>query len=477
MSHDVIVIGAGTNGLAAAHLLARAGRKVLVLERQAQAAAGLDKGWVPPALVRELGLDRHGLRIHAADPWLTVALPDGGRLELSRDVARSAEAIRRLSARDAERWPEFCARMRRLAGFLETLYLAPPPAVDARGARDLLQLAGMGWRARGLGKRGMIDLLRVLPMPVAELLDDWFESDALKAALGAAGILHLRQGPRSGGTAFNFLHHHVGSPAGVFRPSLSNAGAVLAALPGVELRRGAAVTRINVRAGKVAGVVVSDREELTASLVVSSADPRATLLGLTDPGWLDPELVRAVRNIKCRGVTAQVSLTLDRPAGFDTLSLGRSLEHLERAYDDVKYGRVSRDPYLEARAVDSRIDVHVQFAPYALAEGAWDEARRSALGDLVVERLTAAEPGLAVKGRDVLTPSDLESRYGVTEGHLYHGELTLDQILFMRPVPACSRYRTPIEGLYLCGAGSHPGGAMVGAAGRNAAREILRGVA
>jgi phytoene dehydrogenase-like protein len=475
MSHDAIVIGAGVNGLVTAHLLARAGRRVLVLERRADGGDALDEGWVPPQVIAELDLARHGLEVRRPDPWLMLALPDGGRLALSTDMARTALAIRRLSPADAAKWPAFCARMRVLGSVLESLYTQPAPDIETRSPVELLHLGLLGLRVRRLGRQAVIDLLRVLPMSVATLLDEWFESEPLKAALGAGGVRHLRQGPRSGGTAFNFLHHHVGNPPGAFRPPWSNVGRVLAALPGLEMRRGAVVEHITVAKGRVTGVVLAGGETLAAPLVVSSADPRATLLDLLEPGWVDPEFARAVRNIKCRGVAAQVTLRLDRAAPFTTLAVAPSLEYLERAYDDAKYGRVSANPYLEAHAEDGRLVVHVQYAPYALAVGSWDDVRRSALGDLVIERLAVHAPELrgAVTVHEVLTPHDLEERYGLTEGHRYHGELTLDQILFARPVAGWSRYRTPVPGLYLCGPGTHPGGAVAGGAGRLAARAIL----
>ncbi len=481
MTPDAIVIGAGANGLVAAHTLARAGRRVLVLEQRGESDGALDAGWVPPAVIRDLALDRHGLQVVRPDPWISVALPGGDRLELWQDVTRTAEAIRRVSPADATKWPAFCRRMHRLAGFLEALYAVPAPDVETRDLRELLGLAGLGLKARRLGKEAIVDLLRVLPMSAGELLDDWFEHDALKAALGAAGVLHLRQGPRAAGTAFVMLHHHVGSLAGVFRPPLSNIVAVLATLPGVEVRRGggAQVARISVANGRATGVVLASGEEIRASVIASSADPRATLLGLLEPGWLDPEFARAVHSIKCRGVVGRVLLTVARDPGFRSLAVAPSLEYLERAYDDAKYGVVSRQPYLEARTENGRVLVHVQYVPYALADGGWDDARRRALGDLVVERLAEHAPALgqAVTGREVLTPRDLADREGLTEGNAYHGELTLDQVLFMRPVPGWSRYRTPVPGLYLCGSGAHPGGGIAGAAGRLAARQILKEVA
>jgi phytoene dehydrogenase-like protein len=475
VSYETIVIGAGVNGLVAAHTLARAGQRVLVLEQRAERDDSPDIGWVPPPVIRDLSLDRHGLVIRTPDPWISAALPTGGRLDLSRDLDKSVVAIGKLSQSDAAKWPEFSERMRHLGAVLEALYVAPPPDVETTEVGELLRLGAIGARVRLAGAQTVTDLLRILPMASAELLDDWFESDALKGVLGAASVMHLRQGPRSGGTAFNLLHHHVGSPAGVFRPPLSNATQVLSNLPGVELRRGAAVTRISVKGHRATGVVLANGEELFASTIVSSADPRRTMLGLLAPGWLDPEFGLALQNIKCRGVAATVTLTLDREPDFSTLLVAPSLPFIERAYDDAKYGRVSKEPWLEARADGRKVVVHVQYAPYALRDGMWDDARRNAFGDLVVERLTAAAPSLrgAVRSRDVLTAADAERRYGLTEGQAYHGELTLDQILFMRPVPGWGNYRTPIEGLFLGGAGTHPGGAVAGASGRNAARAVI----
>lgn len=471
MSHDAIVIGAGTNGLVAAHLLARAGRKVLVLEQQAGEPASSDPGWVPPQVVTDLSLERHGLKIETADPWCAIALEEGSRLELSSNLERTVEAIRRHSPADAAKWPEFCARMHKLAGVLAELYSQPAPDVETTELGELLRLGLLGLRVKRMGRQGMIDLLRLLPMSVADMLDEWFEHDALKAALGIAGVMHLRQGPRSGATAFNFLHHHVGSPAGVFRLPASNLGKVLAGLPGVEVRRGTAVTRIRVAEGRVRGLVLDDGDEIASSLVISSADPRATLLGMLEPGWLDPGFIRSVSNIKCRGVAARISLTLATEPSFTTLAVAPSLRYLERAYDDVKYGRASANPWLEARADGRRVEVHVQYVPHTLTD-------RNALGDIVEQKLAEQVPGLreSITARAVVLPGDLAAQ-GLTEGQRYHGELTLDQILFMRPVAGWTRYRMPVGGLYLCGAGNHPGGGVAGGAGRLAARQVLKDAA
>jgi phytoene dehydrogenase-like protein len=448
-SNLAIVIGGCADALVAAQMLARAGREVMTVEGN----AARDEGWVPPQVLRELRLE--GLKLEWPDPWLTVPLPGGGRLELWRDMARSAEAIRRVSPHDAERWPEFCDRMARLARFLAALYAAPPP--DPLSARFAL-------RARRLGKRGLVDLLRILPMPVAELLDDWFENDALKGALGAAGVLHLLQGPRSGGTAFRFLHHHVGCPPGVFRAPRSNIMELLHRLPRVELQQ-AEVLRVSVRNGAVAGVVLKDGRELEASTVVSSADPRRSLLELVEPGWLDPELVRALRHTRRRGVAARIRLELDRSPGFSSLALAPSLDYLERAYDDAKHGRVSHQPYIEARCEGGRMEVLAQYAPYGKSCAGLGERVTA----LLAEHWGDAQP----QHTELASPRQLEQFEGWPEGQPHYAELSLDQALWMRPLPELARYRTPIEGLWLCGPAMHPGAGIAGAAGLNCAHAIL----
>jgi len=445
-----IVIGGGADAVVAAQLLARGGREVMTIEGASPAS---EEGWVPPQVVRELRLE--GVKLDWPDPWLTVPLPAGGRLELWLDMARTVEAIRQVSPRDAERWPEFCDRLARLARFLGELYAAPPP--DPLSARFAL-------RARRLGKRGLADLLRILPMPVAELLDDWFENDALKGALGAAGVLHLLQGPRSGGTAFRLLHHHVGCPPGVFRPPRSNALELLRKLPRVELQQ-AEVLRVTVRNGAVAGVVLKDGRELDASTVVSGADPRRSLLDLIEPGWLDPELVRSLRHVRRRGVAARMRLELDRSPGFSALALAPSLDYLERAYDDAKHGRLSQQPYVEARCEGSRVEVLAQYAPYGKSCAGLADRVTALLG----EHWGDAQP----LHTELASPRELEEFEGWPQGQPHHAELSLDQALWMRPLPELAHYRTPIDGLWLCGPAMHPGAGIAGAAGLNCAHAIL----
>jgi phytoene dehydrogenase-like protein len=475
-----VVIGAGVNELVAAHCLARAGHSVIAFEEHPPGNA--DVGWVPQKIARDFGLERQGLTIDYPDPWAAAPFPDGGRLELWRDMPRSVAAIAKVNPRDASKWPDFCGRMGRLANLLEALYVEPPPDPLARDPAQFMQLAQAAWRTRRLGRRGMADLFRLLPMAVADWLDEWFENDTLKGLLAAAGVAHVHQGPRSGGTAFRLLHQHVGSPLGVFRPARSNIRRVLAGLPGIEVRSGARVTRIVMRRGRTTGVALADGEEIAAPLVVSGADPRRTLLALLEAGSLDPEFARAVGNIRARGVSARVDLTLEREPGFSTLVVAPSLDYLERAYDDAKYRQVSAQPHLEAgyegtnERGQHRVAVRVQYAPYGLADGGWDARRSTALGDTVVKTLALYGPGLAdaIVERNVLAPPDLERLYGDPEGQPHHAELALDQAFWMRPLPELARYRTPIQGLYLCGEATHPGACVAGASGANAAREILR---
>jgi phytoene dehydrogenase-like protein len=415
---------------------------VLVIDEGADVSP--DVGWVPRPLIAALGLD---LSIEAPDPWATVLLQDGGSLELWRDVGRSVESIRRLSERDAGKWPEFVRRMAAIAGLFEHLYLdSPTDPLDLR----------LALRVRGLGREGMLDLMRLLPMSVAELLDDWFQTDALKGALGAMGIVDLRQGPRSGGTAFRLIHHHVGSPQGVFRPSRSNLSAVLRERKAVAIRS-AKAHAILMKSGRAEGVVLDGGEELKAPLVIAATDPRRVLLELADPAWLDPELARSVAHLRCAGVAARISFEA-RVRG--PLVVAPSLDYLERAYDEVKYGRVSREPYLEAHPTADGAEVHFQYVPYQTSEDLAGVARRllPALGDA---RAT------------VRTPADLERDHGWPQGQPYHAELALDQALWMRPLPELAHYKTPIEGLWLCGPAMHPGGGVAGVSGYNCARAIL----
>jgi phytoene dehydrogenase-like protein len=515
---DVAVVGGGTAGLAATALLTKHGLRVVVLEARDRlggltssddSALGApcdvlehELAWIPDALVAELNLARHGLHLLHADPCSTALVAGEEPLTLYPDAARTAAALARRSGRDAQAWPDFARRVGQLSGFLASLCEVPAPNLFAGGAGNLVSMLALGRKARSLGRHGIFDLLRTLPMSIADVLDETFELDVLKGLLAARGVTPLMQGPRSGATAFVFLHHHVGAAAGAVRPmrtarggvgALATALAAAARSYGATIRTSAPVARIDVRNDRVRGVVLESGEEIPAPLVMSSLDPRSTVHDLLDPEDVEPELSRAIGNVRLRGATAKVNLLLDGtpplPDGDEILRgplvLAPSIAYLERAYDQAKHGALSDAPMLEIRAPaaldpslrpsDNRsvLSVLVQWAPYH-SNASWDETR-DALGDRVLRTLEAILPGVSqrVVRREVLTPLDIERRFGSGEGSVTHGELALDQILFMRPVPPLSRHRSEtIEGLYLCGRGCHP--AMPLPSAMLAARELIR---
>lgn len=517
---DVVVIGAGANGLVAATVLARSGLKVSLLERAEApggqgraiefapgfraAPLGLDPGWLPPSVARAAGLA--GLERASGDGALSVAIEPGRFLTLARDAGRAAEAIRAHSAADAARWPAFTARLAALAGFLGTLYQVPAPDVDAKAPDELLGLLDLGRKFRALGRTDMVELLRTLPMSVWELLDDWFENAPLKAAVAAGGVLDHQQGPRSGGTGFVLLHHLVGAPPGSVRGRLpwrdgpeafTHAATRAAQAAGVAIRTGAEVVRVRVANDAVQGVTLADGEEIAARAVLSTADPARTLLGWVDPVWLDPEFLHAVQNIRYRGCTAYVLYALDGlpevrglpPEALDGIvSLSGDVVTIERAADAAKYGAVSDHPHVEL-TVPSRsqpglapegrhvVVARAQYAPYRLrADDGWTAVRAERLADTVSAAIEQHAPGFGsrVLHRVAWSPRDLEERFGLHQGAAAQGELGLDQILFMRPVAGYGRHATPITGLYLGGAGTHPGPGILGGAGLLAAQRLMR---
>jgi phytoene dehydrogenase-like protein len=459
----------------------------------------IDAGWAPPSVMRGVGLGA----IDAVDPEYSVTLCAGAEdvLALPRDIARATDAIRGRSSRDAAGFPAFATRTRALSAFLETLYQSPAPAVDARSLNEMVPLLGLGRQYRSLGRDGMIDLLRVLPMPVQDLLDDEFESPALKAAIGAGGVRDLRQGPRSGGTTYVLLHYLTGAPAGSLRarswwrsgPDAFDAAAMAVAQgSGATIRTQAGVARIIVRDDAVAGVVLDDAQEVFAANVLSTADPAHTLLGMVDPVWLDPEFIHAARSIKFRGCTAVVHYAVDRlpdiPGLNGVVTLSPTLDTIERAADAAKYGMVAERPHVEITALSARwpsmapagkhvLVARAQFAPFHLRDDApWDRAQAERLADSITATIAERIPRFqdTVLHRSILTPADIESHYGLAEGAVTHGELMLDQMLFMRPLPGWARYAMPIRGLYLGGAGAHPGPGVLGGAGWLAAQQLLK---
>lgn len=515
-TYDAIVIGAGHNGLTAAAYLAKAGQRVLVLERRPVVGGSVvteeiwpgcrvdtvqHRGQLAADVVRDLNLAQHGLQMLNTHPGLFAPQPDGGALWLT--PGRAAESIARFSRADAQKWPDFFALLMKVAGFLNDAYALTMPRLPQPALAEVPALAQLALKLRGLGRRDMMEAIRLLPMSLDELLSEWFESDALKGALGALGVHGLTQGPLSAGTAYLLLHYWT-LQNGPFRPTakgglgaISQALAKAAVAHGAEIRTGAEVAQICVDDDRATGVRLAGAtragDELRARRVISALDPRRTFLELVGPLALDPHFVHAVRNIKLRGSFAKVHFALNGlphfPAAPDAAALGGtiviapSLLYLERAYDAAKYGGLSEQPYLEI-TIPSLTDpslappgrhvmsVHMQYAAY---RGMTDDSRLK-IEKTVLATLSQYAPNLhsSVISSHVLTPHDLEREYGLTEGNLHHGELMLDQFLFMRPIPGWAQYRTPIDGLWLCGPGTHPGGGVSGMPGRNAAREIVK---
>jgi phytoene dehydrogenase-like protein len=520
---DAVVVGGGHNGLVAATYLGRAGLKVVVLERRplpggATVTEEFHPGFfadtcahrlgpLDPDVVRDLRLAEAGLDVVRSDVAVLAPMADGVALRLYRDPSRTVSELKRFSESDASRWPAFVERVQTAAALVGETWRREPPLLPDAPLADLVNLGRIGLKLRRMGRRAMLETMRILPMSIADLLDEWFECDALKGALAGPALTGLAYGPRAAGTVYALLHQYANREpfpsAAMVRGgmrTLVDALALAARAAGAEIRCDAAVDRIVVEGEAARGVILRDGSRMDAPLILSSADPRRTFLELVSAEHLPPSFVRSVRAIRFRGAAAKVHLALDalpRFRGVDegdghaalrgVVSITPSLDYLERAADDAKYGRVSSTPYLEvvfptlhdaslAPAGKHVASVLLQYAPYGLAQGVWDAAQRDALADRVVETLAGAAPGLAemIVGRQVLTPADLEHTYGLTEGSITHGEMALDQAFFMRPVPGWARYRTPVTGLYLCGAGAHPGGGITGVPGRNAARAALR---
>lgn len=522
--HDVLIIGAGHNGLVTAAYLAKAGKKVLVLERrQGVGGAAVTEEFAPgfqasptsdlcgllvPRVVRDLELHRHGLDILPLDPVLFLPRPDGAHLTLWQDQQATVREIARHSQADAQAYPKFAKLTQALTACLRPNLTRPAPRPNGKGAGDLLELLRLGWGIRRLGADDMHQLLRILPMSVADWMQEWFDSDILKAALASLGIDRMCLGPRAAGTSAVFLYQHLGRPAwplsswGLPRGgmgSVTRAMAEAAKAHGAEIRTGVAVARILTKNGRAAGVALSNGDEIAATTVVSNADPRTTFLDLLEPTELETDFLSRVKHIRYRGVVAKINLALGELPNFSSLpgkepaahhrgllQVGPTIDYLERAYDDAKYGRFSSRPFLRA-TIPSLTDptlappgrhvmsITMQYAPYHLRDGSWPD-QREALGDTVVDTLNEYAPNLksSVLHRQVVTPLDLEETYGLPEGNQDHGEPALDQLFFMRPVPGWARYRTPVSSLYLCGSGTHPGGGVSGAPGYNASRQILK---
>lgn len=518
-AYDVIFIGAGHNGLVAATRLARAGLKTLALERRPMIGGSAITEELHPgfrlsslahaaqpdaSVLSELRLAEHGLEMIDPDPYLFAPLPDGRSLRLSRDAARSAASIQQFSERDARRYSEFRAAVTRVASLVSSVLASSPPDIEHSTRGDIWALLTLARRLRGLGKKDAYRLLRWAPMSAADFVSEWFESEPLRAVLGARGIFGTALGPRSAGSTAVLLMQ-LATGGGVPRFVRGGLGAFTSALAsaaraaGVNIRTDADVGRIEVLNGHVAGVTLSSGEELRATTVVSNADPRRTLLGMVDPVELEPGFLARLRSYRSVGNVAKINLALRELPRFTALPssdgarslagcihIGPDLEYLERAFDASKYGMFSPRPYLDvtipsisdptlAPAGAHVMSINAQFAPYRLRGTDWTAAG-PLLADAVVDTLAEYAPNLRslIVHRRVITPVDLESAYGLTGGHIFHGELALDQLFTMRPLLGWARYRMPIAGLYLCGAGTHPGYGVSGLSGMNASREILK---
>ena len=536
----IIIVGAGHNGLVTAAYLAKAGLKPLVLERREMVGGAciteeihpgfrcstLARGTGPllPRIIKDLQLESYGLE--ALKPAVRVFAPNanGHSVCIYKDAKRTADGLTKVSTKDAKAYPDFITSFARIGRALAPLLTMTPPSIDAPSKRELWNLAGLGLKVRGLGRKDEYRLLRYGPMAVADLAAEWFETEPLRAVVAARGIFGAFAGPWSAGTSVGLLLQaatdgHAIAPASFVKGgmgALAQALAKAATEAGAEIRTHAEVAEVQIKNGKAIGVVLSSGKEIPAQAVISNADPKTTFLKLVDPAALDPSFLQKMQNYRAHGTVAKVNLALSVLPKFSSLTgkvaseklsgrihIGPDIDYLERAFDAAKYGDFSPRPYLDITIPslnDSSLapkgahvmSIHAQFAPsrldgYARASLAasstpeacvpniWD-SRREELGDVIVTTLADYAPNLneLIVARQVLTPLDLERTFGLAGGHIHHGEMSLDQLFTFRPLIGWAQYRTPIKGLYLCGSGTHPGGGVTGAPGFNASREIIK---
>jgi phytoene dehydrogenase-like protein len=523
-TYDAVIVGAGHNGLVTAAYLARAGRKVLVLESRelVGGCAVTEEVWpgfrvstaayltslLQERIIRDLDLPRFGYRVDAKDPAFFSAFPDGRHFFMWQDRAKTLAEIAKFSKRDAERYPAYEDQLERISQVVEGLLLTTPPPFPPASIGGVIEYLKLAGRLRKLPASDMTAIVKVFTQSASDFLDEWFESPELKVMLATDGVIGANGGPRSPGTAYILLHHCMGGVAGhrglwgfvrggMGAVSEAIAGAARAA--GAEIRTSAPVAKIVVKGGRATGVVLESGVEITAKTVASCADPKRTFLGLMDSSDVNAEFRTAIRQMRCEGTSLKINLALSGLPDFKarpgtpgpqhgaTMHICPSIEYVERAWDDAKYGRPSKSPLLEM-TIPTMYDaslappgkhimgIFLQYAPYTLREGNWDELREP-FYNRVIDIVAEYAPNIRdiIIDKLVLTPLDLERRYGITGGNIFHGEMSLDQMFVMRPVPGWARYRMPVRGLYLCGSGAHPGGGVMGAPGYNCAREMLKG--
>jgi len=522
-TRDIVIIGGGHNGLVTAFYLAKAGFKPLVLERRNQVGGAAiteefhpgfrssvlahSAGPLRADVVRDMQLEKHGLKLMVPEVAVTSLAPDGQALTLYNDFRgnKSMLEISKVSSKDAARYGEFEVALRTISRVIERALAFTPPEIESPTRSDIFGMLQLGRAARGLGKKNTYHLLRWGPMAVADLAAEFFENELLRATIAARGVFGTSLGPWSAGSSMVLLLRAAAdpNPAGSNFFAVGGIGAITQAMAtaaqkaGAEIRIGAEVIEIQIKNGVAQGVVLSTGEEVKAQAVVSNADPKRTFLKLTDSSLLSPTFTKRLQNYRMNGTVAKVNLSLSGLPSFKgvnaealrgRIQIGPEIDYLERAFDESKYGNFSRAPYLEitipsltdpALAPEGKhvMSIYMQYAPYKLKSGTWED-QRTALGDTVVKTLAQYAPGLPDKilSHQIITPADLEEQYGLTGGHIFHGELALDQVFTMRPFLDWARYRTPIENLYLCGSGTHPGIGLTGGSGANAAREILKGL-
>src|SRR5512141_135981 len=525
--YDAIIIGGGHNGLVAGAYLARAGKKVVVLERRpivggAAVTEEIFPGYkftefsyvvslLRPEIIRDLELPKHGLKILPLPSTFTPT-ENGDYLASWDDHDLTRREIYRHSPKDAEAYDEYARVMARMAKAIKPLLSMVPPDPTSLSPRDVMGLARLGLYGASLKEKELYQIAKLITQSSGDLLDEWFETDALKGTKSASGIIGTFLGPRSPGTAYVLLHHYMGEIDGAFRAwgfakggsgGVSEAIASAAQSLGAEIRVEASVQQVKVKGGRVAGVVLENGDELDARVVLSAADPKRTFLQFVEPKYFPDEFVTSIRNFRVRGSSGKVNIALSELPNFTSLpyhvgaihdsplhrgavSISPSIDYIERAYDDAKYGQISKRPYIDM-IFPSMIDpdmappgqhvmsCFVQYAPYDI-EGGWDDAKREQLGEAVIATIEEYAPNIreCIVGMQVISPKDIERIAGITGGNIFHGELLLHQIFFLRPTPQWADFRTPLKGYYFGASGAHPGGGVMGAAGMLAAKEILK---